>query len=108
MFSISYIYPLCQVCIMVTLKGEEDSNSPPHQGEGEGGGGIIGSKCEMMCRFKICVFTGMTPKYVMPRSQLHQSYVPSLCPAADLWDTVSRKKGGQGGFGREGHRGNQL
>src|SRR4030066_2469776 len=40
------------------LKGEEHSGFPSLQGEGPGGGGGIGSQCEMMGLRKISVFTG--------------------------------------------------
>jgi len=40
----------------------------------------------------------MTHKYVMLDPQLNQFYPVSLCPAADLWDTFSLKKGDRGGF----------
>ena len=53
----------------------------------------------------IPVFTGMTPKYIMPKPQLPQLSAPSLCPAADLWDTISLpKRGNSSLWQREGRR----
>jgi len=40
----------------------------------------------------------MTHKNVMLNPQLNQLYPASLCPADDLWDTISFLKGGEGGL----------
>ena len=54
----------------------------------------------MMCSPKISVFTGMTHKNVMLNPQLDQLYPVSLCPADDLWDTISLMGEGEGGGGQ--------
>jgi len=41
----------------------------------------------------------MTHQFVIVNPQLNHLYPVSLCSAADLWDTVSLKKGNGGGFG---------